>query len=119
MQGAGLDFVNAIAGRVIGDLAPDLTLLLDLPVGEGLRRAAERGGSDRYERMGTAFHERVREAFLELARAERSRIEVIDATGSENEVAEAVREAVKTRWPVDDFSVRESEDVVAVVHVHN
>ena len=65
---------------VHGDLQPDLTLLLDLPVEEGLRRAAERGESDRFESESLLFFERVRSSYLERAAMQPARFAVIDAT---------------------------------------
>ena len=76
MQGAGLDFVDGIGRLAIGMLRPDLTFLLDLPVGMGLARAENRGTTNRYERMGEAFHERLRDAFLTIASKETDRIKV-------------------------------------------
>lgn len=67
----------------IGDFKPALTLILDLPVEAGLARAAQRVGKEtRYESMGTEFHERVRNGFKEIAKAEPDRCKVIDGTQS-------------------------------------
>jgi len=99
VQGAGLDFVEELYRLSLGDLEPDLTLILDLPVEIGLERAADRGGSDRYERMGRAFHDRLREAFLSLADANPGRCVVIDAAGSPQDVAVRIRGEVTARWP--------------------
>ncbi len=83
-----VDQVNRIAA---GDVWPDLTLILDLPVAEGLARAGGRGdGEDRYERMGDDFHERIRAAFLEIASAEPQRCLVVDASGDQDSVAARV-----------------------------
>ena len=71
---------------VHGDLQPGLTLLLDLPVEEGLARARRRGESDRFESEAVAFFERVRTAYLERADAEPGRFAVIDASPAELEV---------------------------------
>lgn len=85
----------------IGDLKPDLTVILDLPVETGLARAAARGaGGDRYERMDTAFHQRLRDGFLEIARLEPARCVVIDATQSEAAVHDIVVAAVGERLGV-------------------
>lgn len=82
----------------VGSLKPDLTLILDLPVRAGLARAAGRGGSeDRYERMDVAFHERLRQGFLEIARQEPARCVVIDAARSEDEVHAQIIAAVRER----------------------
>ena len=90
-----------------GGLSPDLTIILDIPVGDGLRRAELRAGNgmgaareDRYERMDVAFHERLRAGFLEIARNEPERCVVIDAGAAIDEVANAIREALTDRLPL-------------------
>ncbi|MAG97946.1 MAG: dTMP kinase [Alphaproteobacteria bacterium] len=93
-QGLGAEPLKALQHLVIGDFAPDLTLILDLSVEDGLARAAARGGGeDRYERMGADFHRRLRQAFLDIASAEPERCAVIDATGD----AAAVHAAIMAR----------------------
>ncbi len=87
VQGAGRDVVDRLYAIAVGDLKPDLTLVLDLPVEIGLARAAERGGADRYERMGPAYHERLRQAFQDIVADHPERCRLIDATGSEDDVA--------------------------------
>jgi dTMP kinase len=90
--------IEAIASAVLGDFRPDLTLLLDLPAETGLVRAAGRpGAATRYERMGLPFHRRLREAFLDIARREPGRVMVIDATGTFDEVHDAIVAAVRNR----------------------
>ncbi|MFO1349890.1 MAG: dTMP kinase [Gammaproteobacteria bacterium] len=76
---------------VQGDLRPDLTLIFDLPPELGLRRAGKRGEVDRFEREHSAFFERVREAYLELARRNPERCRIIDASPP----PEAVRAAIE------------------------
>jgi dTMP kinase len=97
-QGAGrslsVDEVRDLSRWAIGTLTPDLTIVLDLPVAEGLRRAGKRGSTDRLESETLHFHERVRQAFLAYAAAEPDRYAVVDATGSRTSVAAAVRAAV-------------------------
>ena len=93
--------ITALYQVAVGDFAPDLTLILDLPVEAGLARTGGRGhAEDRYERMDRAFHERVRTGFLEIARAEPGRCVVIDATGNLERVTALVLEAVATRLKV-------------------
>lgn len=75
-------------------LVPDRTLLLDLPVEEGLDRALGEGDGDRFERERRAFFERVRETYLERAAAEPERFRVIDAAGDVETVADRIHEAV-------------------------
>jgi dTMP kinase len=80
--GRGLDpgSIEFLATLVHADLAPDLTLLLDLPVAVGLTRAqARRGQADRFEQERAPFFERVRAAYLQLARAAPRRFCVVDA----------------------------------------
>lgn len=82
----------------IGDFAPDLTLILDLPVAEGLVRAARRAGAaDRFERLDTAFHERLRQGFLEIAADNPQRCLLVDASGSVETVHCAILAAVRQR----------------------
>ncbi len=78
-------------------LAPDLTVLLDAPVGAALRRARARTvAADRIEAQTTAFFERVRASYLALAAREPERVRVVDANGSIDEVAARVAALVGT-----------------------
>ena len=96
--GAEAGFIAALEEAVVGDAHPDLTLILDLPVDEGLARAAARGGGEeRFERKGRVFHERLRHGFLEIARAEPRRCVVMDATEPPDEVADRIWTAVSER----------------------
>ncbi len=101
-QGAGggtpADLIQALEAHVVGDLPPDLTLILDLPVAEGLARAAARGEAEaRFEAKGQAFHERLRAGFLAIAAAEPARCVVIDATADVDGVEGAIWRAVEPR----------------------
>lgn len=93
-RGIAAERIERLENWVQGDLRPDRTLLLDLPVEEGLRRA--RGGcdGDRFEREQREFFERVRQTYLERAAAEPERYRVIDADGSMEHVGEALIAAV-------------------------
>jgi dTMP kinase len=104
-QGAAGDapagLVAALETFVLEDIRPDLTLMLDLPVDQGLARAGRRGGSEaRFEAKGVAFHERLREAFLQIARAEPHRCAVIDAAAAPSVAAAAIWSAVAAHLPV-------------------
>jgi dTMP kinase len=84
----------------IGALAPDLTLVLDVPVDVALERMAARRGDaapDRFEAEGTAFHEKLRQAFLALAADEPQRCVVVDASAPRVEVASEIWEAVQAK----------------------
>ncbi len=99
-QGVPAARIEALHRLVVEGLEPDLTLILDLPVEEGLRRAEARGESGmRYERMGLAFHTRLREAFLSIARANARRCVVIDASQTQDEVFASILAAVTRRFP--------------------
>ncbi|MGZ8363959.1 MAG: dTMP kinase [Caulobacteraceae bacterium] len=104
-QGAGGDapanLIAALEREVVGADKPDLTLMLDVPVDVGMARAGGRGlGLDRFERMGAAFHERLRQAFLAIAAAEPGRCAVIDASQGIEAVTRDVLTAVQERLQV-------------------
>lgn len=94
-------FVERLERATVGRNRPDLTLILDLPVEQGLARAAGRRRegepADRFEAEGLAFHETLRQAFLAVAAAEPARCAVIDASGTEDEVETAIWAAVAAR----------------------
>ena len=92
-----LDQLRLITQFVTGGLVPDLTLLLDLPSEEGLNRRKEAGRWNRLDDYDPAFHERARNGYLELARANPERWVVIDAMQSKEEIQAQMREAVLPR----------------------
>ena len=101
--GRGLPLADLLALHrfALGDFAPDLTLILDLPVAEGLARAARRSGTaDRFERLDTAFHERLRQGFRQIAADHPERCVLIDASGDQGSVHRAVLAAVAARLGV-------------------
>jgi dTMP kinase len=102
-QGAGRgmdrETIRRIESAVLDDFKPDLTLILDLEPAIGLQRAIARGGAEtRFEKFGAEFHERLRQAFLDIARRNPERCRVIDASGSEDAVANAIFAAVAARF---------------------
>lgn len=100
--GVDPDMISALETHVLGEVRPDLTLVFDLPTDVGLERAhARAGGEMRFESKGLAFHERLREAFLEIARSEPARCVVIDATRDMDGVEAQAWAAVEQRLPVD------------------
>ena len=72
--------INQLQDIVHAELTPDLTLLLDLPVEEGMARAGQRGALDRFEQEELSFFNRVRQRYLELAAEQPQRFRVIDAS---------------------------------------
>ncbi len=93
--GRGLDLqaIRELNALATGGLAPDLTLLLDLDPEVGLRRLGGRD-LDAFEKLDLAFHRKVRQGYLELAREEKGRIVVLDALRPPERVQEEMRAAV-------------------------
>ena len=97
--GLGLEAVEDIYRRIAPGFEPDLTLLLDLPVGAGLARMAKRGGQDdRYQQKDIDFHQKLRDAYLGLAKTNASRFRIVDASKDEPGVAESIEHAVRERF---------------------
>ena len=102
--GRGLPIADLLALQhfALGDFAPDLTLILDLPVADGFARAARRhAAADRFERLDPDFHERLRQGFLRIAADAPRRCLVIDASGDRDSVHQAVLTAVTARFGVE------------------
>jgi len=96
---AGL--LNAMQRVTIGDLKPDLTLILDVPVEVGLKRAAARRGKqapDRFESEDLKFHQDLRDAYREIAAAEPERCVLVDADANPDAVAAQVWSALRDRF---------------------
>jgi dTMP kinase len=100
--GGGTDpgLIAALEDQVLGEARPDLTLIFDIPPEAGLQRAQARGGEMRFESKGLEFHQRLREGFLAIARAEPDRCALIDATGAMDAVEAAIWAAVEARLAV-------------------
>lgn len=95
-RGLGTKPVAALEALLPPRARPDLTLLLDVPVEIGLARAKSRGVvEDRFERETLAFHQRVREAYLERAGQAPDRYRVIDASRPGADVRTAIENAVE------------------------
>ncbi len=104
-QGAGRglprETIRRIEAVAVPDVAPDLTLILDLPAEIGLQRAARRHHDEtRFEGFDIAFHERLRDAFREIARHHPERCAIIDATQPEADVADAIWRIVEQRFDI-------------------
>ncbi len=104
-RGVPLETLETLRRMILGDVRPDLTLILDLPVAEGLERAHARmkrhtSGESRFERMDSGFHERMRAGFLAIAEAEPGRCVVVDARPDADTVHAAIAAAVSERLGV-------------------
>jgi dTMP kinase len=99
--GAPAALIDALEHTVLDGLKPDLTLILDIPVDIGLARAAKRDdGEARFEAKGHEFHERLRQAYLQIARREPDRCATIDANGGVDEIEARIWSAVSERLGV-------------------
>lgn len=113
-QGLPRDVWARLADVALEGFAPDVTLVLDLPVEAGMARVLDRGAArvgtvragdplaamDRYEMLGGEFHRRVREAFLAIAEAEPGRCSVIDASRGPDAVFAEMAGVLRGRFGV-------------------
>lgn len=106
-HGVSTDIYAQIKTIVLGDFAPNLTFLLDVPVNIGLKRSKRVNDSttvlsdaeveDRFERLDVSFHEKLRQGFLTIAARETNRFKVIDALQSLDEITTCIENAVNDR----------------------
>jgi len=103
-RGLPLALVTQVNFLATGGLLPDLTMILDIDSAEGLRRAravtkeTPAGEMDRIEAAGLAFHQRVRDGYLAIARREPGRCMVMDGARPIAAVAHAIRACVTQRF---------------------
>jgi dTMP kinase len=94
------ELLNAMERVTIGDLKPDLTFILDVPVEIGMQRAAARRGNgapDRFEAEDVRFHQQLREAYRQIAAGEPKRCVLIDASADPGTVAAMIWTALRER----------------------
>lgn len=95
------EFIEQLQRLAINGIRPDLTIILDLPAKMGLARAKRRAGDmgentpDRFEKEELATHERRRDAFLAIARAEPERCRIVNAEADIEQIAEAILQLVQ------------------------
>jgi dTMP kinase len=112
-----LRLIKVLERVSIGDLVPDLTVILDVPVELGLQRIKLRRGAaapDRFEAENIEFHQKLREAYYAIARAEPRRCVMIDASATKEAVAKEIWDAVKSRLDPPPAPRRAVEDAVAL-----
>lgn len=97
-QGAafGLDekLIDDVKKMSIGDFAPDITFLIDVPVETAFARIEGREGNNRYEKLGLDFHKKVRDGFLNLSK-KNPRIKIIDGTKTPQEIFTQISTIIK------------------------
>ena len=99
--GLGIETVDHFYRHIAQGFEPDLTLLLDLPIEEGLKRVSKRGGQDdRYQQKEANFHETLREAYLSLAKIYAARIKVINAGQEAEAVTAEIQSAIKSYFQI-------------------
>ncbi len=106
-MGLAQDSIETVKFQAIGAVEPDLTFILDIPAEEGLNRStrqlatqasnAKESAEDRYERLGIAFHETLRQGFLLIARAAPQRCRIIDALQDTDAVHHAIMNEIRTK----------------------
>ena len=96
-HGLDLDTLRSITTFATGGLDPDLTLLLDLPVEEGLQRREQDGNWNRLDAYDLEFHHRVRQGYLAMAAAESERWVELDARQPPDVIQDKIRRIVETR----------------------
>ena len=102
--GLGDEAIGTLEDLTVSFTRPDITFILDLPVEEGLARARAReadaqAGEDRYEGFDVTFHEKLRQGFLAIARAEPERCMVVDARDPVDAVSDIIWQEVARRFP--------------------
>ncbi|MBI1363398.1 MAG: dTMP kinase [Proteobacteria bacterium] len=97
-RGVSAEAMALLADLVVADTLPDLTIVLDMPVEDGLGRALAREGSaheSRFEQLDVSFHERVRQGFLDIAAHNTHRCVVVDGRGSPEDVHARILSALE------------------------
>ena len=97
-QGAGrgipVQRIEVLENWVQGALRPDLTIVMDLPVAQGLERAGKRSAPDRFESEALAFFERVRQGYLDIAQRDPQRVRVVDASRDLEQVSRSIHRLI-------------------------
>jgi dTMP kinase len=96
-RGLGADIVMELNLIATGGLEPDLTIVLDLPASEGLRRLGR--DLDRIESEAIDFHEKVRNGYIEVAGKDPERVKVVDSSGAIETTASEVVKIVEDLLP--------------------
>ena len=90
--------IQSLYKLIAGDFKPDITFILDIPPEDGLKRAFDRGTTNRMEDMDMSFHHNLRKAFLDIARQEPDRCVVLDALKSPDALHEEIVTILRKRF---------------------
>ncbi|NCN24080.1 MAG: dTMP kinase, partial [Candidatus Pacebacteria bacterium] len=97
VRGFGRDLIEQLNNISTKETYPNLTILFDIPVEQGLERVAKAGTANRMEMQGTEFHEKVRKAYLDLAKEDKSgRWKIVDASADITQVEKSVWKIVES-----------------------
>lgn len=99
-RGLSLKLVKKLNDFATNRLVPDLTILIDVPLKESLKRAKDKK-KDRLERSGISFYQRVRGGFLEIARKEKTRVKMVDGIGGVEKTWDKVKAVVDEFLQID------------------
>jgi dTMP kinase len=91
------DLIGAVELRTVSPTFPDLTIVLDIPLEEGLRRTEARGELSRFDAKSRDYHQKLREGFLAIARTEQDRCVVVDGNRSPDEIAGDIWRVARSR----------------------
>ena len=93
-QGQDISKIHELIKLVVGDIIPDLTILMDYDPEKGVARAQSRGDHNRYEKMGLDFHQKIRNGFLEIAKHNPQRIKVINSDQSIESISQQIKDLI-------------------------
>ncbi|MGN0902003.1 MAG: dTMP kinase [Succinivibrio sp.] len=99
-RGISMDHINALRNVVLGDFRPDITILIDLDVKDGMARAKSRGELDRFEQSKIDFFERVRNTYLDYAKNHPDAVCVVDGASAVDEVFSNIKKVILDKLDV-------------------
>jgi dTMP kinase len=96
-------FIRDVENHALHGVVPDLTVILDMPVDLGMARTSARGNLNRFDEAGEETHTALRQAFLDIARAEPDRCRVIDASRTPEQITDEIMKELDRRgWLAND-----------------
>ncbi|MBT4513020.1 MAG: dTMP kinase [Chloroflexi bacterium] len=108
-RGVDLDTIHTINNIATGGLRPDLIILPDIDVHEGLKRKGAKQSTDRFEREEISFHHRVRQGYLDMSSAEPNRWLILDATQPRKKIGDSIWESIQQHLPIETLRCLDSQ----------